>query len=36
MLVKARGISGASASSAERVGYSIADIVAKAAFGVLR
>jgi bacteriorhodopsin len=33
-MVKALGIAGASASAAEQIGYSIADIVAKAVFGV--
>ena len=34
-MIKACGISGAMASAAEQIGYSIADIVAKAVFGVL-
>jgi bacteriorhodopsin len=34
-MVKACGISGAAASAAEQIGYSIADVVAKAVFGVL-
>jgi len=34
-IIKMVGISGASATCAEQIGYSIADIVAKAVFGVL-
>jgi len=34
-MVKACGISGAAASAAEQIGYSIADVVAKAVFGCL-
>jgi len=34
-MIKAMGISGAAASAGEQIGYSIADIVAKAVFGVL-
>merc|ERR1712107_263310 len=34
-IVKMMGISGATATAAEQIGYSVADVVAKAVFGVL-
>ena len=33
--MKMMGISGATATAAEQIGYSVADVVAKAVFGVL-
>merc|ERR1711977_319489 len=34
-IVKMMGISGSTATAAEQIGYSVADVVAKAVFGVL-